>query len=36
MSEAWGLGRLGPMTLRPSEAWVGEHRVTERERGESD
>ena len=31
MSEAWGLGRLGPMTLRPGEAWVGEHGVTERE-----
>ena len=32
MLEAWGLGRLGPMTLRPAEAWVGEHGVTERER----
>ena len=32
MSEAWGLGRLRPMTLRPVEAWVGEHGVTERER----
>ena len=31
MSEAWGLGRLRPVTLRPAEAWVGEHRVTERE-----
>ena len=31
MSEAWGLGRLRPMTLRPVEAWVGEHGVTERE-----
>ena len=29
---AWGLGRLGPMTLRPTETWVGEHRVTEREK----
>ena len=29
---AWGLGRLGPMTLRSAEAWVGEHGVTERER----
>ena len=32
MSESWGLGRLGPVTLRPVEAWVGEHGVTERER----
>ena len=31
MSEAWGLGRLRPVTLRPAEAWVGEHGVTERE-----
>ena len=30
-SVAWGLGRLGPVTLRPAEAWVGEHEVTERE-----
>ena len=22
VSEAWGLGWLGPMTLRPAEAWV--------------
>ena len=44
MSEAWGLGRLEPVTLRPVEAWVEEHgvterereRVTEREKGESD
>ena len=32
VSEAWGLGRLGPVTLRSAEAWVGEHGVTERER----
>ena len=32
-SAAWGLGWLGPVTLRPVEAWVEEHRVTERERG---
>ena len=32
-SAAWGLGRLGPVTLRPVEAWVGEHGVIERERG---
>ena len=31
-SAAWGLGRLGPVTLRPTEAWVGEHGVTESER----
>ena len=35
---AWGLGRLGPVTLRPAEAWVGDEgerevRVTERKRG---
>ena len=36
MSEAWGLGRLRPVTLRPAEACVREHEVTERERGESD
>ena len=29
---AWGLGRLRPMMLRPAKAWIGEHRVTERER----
>ena len=32
-SAAWGLGRLGPMTLRPTETWVGEHGVTKREKG---
>ena len=32
MSEAWGLGRLRPVMLRPAKAWIGEHRVTERER----
>ena len=31
-SAAWGLGRLGPVTLRLTEAWVGEHRVTKREK----
>ena len=28
-SAAWGLGRLGPVTLRPTKAWVGD---VERER----
>ena len=32
MSEAWGLGGLRPVMLRPAKAWIGEHRVTERER----
>ena len=32
MSEAWGLGQLRPVMLRPAKAWIEEHRVTERER----
>ena len=32
MSEAWGLGQIRPVTLRPAEVWVGKHGVTERER----
>ena len=26
-SAAWGLGRLGSMTLRPAKTWVEEHGV---------